>query len=723
MVGRSRRIQGLLLLTLGLSGVGLAQGSLPEPAFPVASGPETSDCLPGEPFLVQTTVGGSDRGVQLVYLAPEGLWLPGAALLPSERGYVAGRQDCDGEAYVRLRPELKFSLDRLGLTLAVEANFTLLPSSTHTVEIRPLDLSSDLALFRVQYDAYGEWNGPQSAGREWGQVRAQYLRGPLSVEAGYAQQYGGSAFRHTLSAGADLQLAPDLSAGVFWRGGSVPQTFGVRASLLSERAAELPPIEVNLPTDSDVEVLLDGQTVQSFPASAGHLTIRGLRPRSVQGTVEVRWRNGTRLETHRQTYVLQSLVQPGSFAVRGEAGWMVGTGVTFRAAGSVLVTPDFQMQGTADVAGRNGRVTASAQWSDPRQNLNFGVALGWQGDLGLKQQYSARYSRVLGPNRIGVYGALTPGDASRSWVGVDGSAFLGRGVSVLGQAEYHFDQSAVGRASLQWQAESSTTFLAYAEASTAGRYRIGVQGRSLLDAKSTLTARTEVGSGRPASSLEYTRILGQDRLRLQYTSPLDLTASYEFNRPAVTGSVTASSGGLVAGRVAGSVVWVGGQTSASANLDDGSALILQTGLPGVPIEVDGRPQGTTNASGDIVLTGLRVGKPIRIQVNEDDLPIEVSFRQSSLSLTLERPGVSRYDWQGNFIRSRWVQLRWSPSEVAAYATLELPGGQLFFADEAGKALVPPLEAAAGVLREEDGSRRCAVRLDLTSEVIPCEKEF
>ena len=206
-------------------------------------------------------------------------------------------------------------------------------------------------------------------------------------------------------------------------------------------------------------------------------------------------------------------------------------------------------------------------------------------------------------------------------------------------------------------------------------------------------------------------------MRLNYSAPGQGAAAYDFNR-GVRGSVAATTAGNFAGRITGSLVVVGKQVSSAGDQTGSAALLLKTGVGGVPIKVNGMARGLTNPEGDLVLTGLTVQTPLELRVNEADSPIEISYRQASLSLSLPQVGVSVYDWRGNFVRWRWVQFRWSETEKAAYATAELPGGQQLYADEEGRCCCRQ-SAKYAVLRSEDGKRRCILQLNDAAKDFTC----
>ena len=207
-----------MALTLGLCSGLCLPASAQTGASPELFASIADTCFSGESLLVQLTIGGTDRGVQVVYLGPGGqLWLPLSALMVSERSYGGAAQDCEGERYVPLQAEVGRELDRLGLTLELAANYNLLGISARLLQVQPLARTSDVGLWQVRYALSADGSPTTAQFTEQGELEAQYLRGPLSAEVEYQQRYSGAALSQRLNAQAQWQASPQFSAGVFNR--------------------------------------------------------------------------------------------------------------------------------------------------------------------------------------------------------------------------------------------------------------------------------------------------------------------------------------------------------------------------------------------------------------------------------------------------------------------------------------------------------------------------
>jgi len=494
-----------------------------------------------------------------------------------------------------------------------------------------------------------------------------------------------------------------------------PAGFGIQGTLVSAPQAVLPPLSLEFPSDTDVDVLLDGVLTMHFSATAGRVQLLRLVPQGQHGTVEVR-SNGGRTVT-RSAYTRPSTTPLGTFSLAGRIGWAPQNGTLIDLNGSAALSSEVTLQAHADVLGNSGHVGATTTWVGTVQDLSAGASASWDDAGNVRQQYSVRAGRQFGTVRGGMYGVLSPGRPSESLLGLQASTPLGAAARLSAGTAYHLDGAWSLDAAAQWSPTQQTTVLASAQATLGGSVRVGVQVQFKPDEVTSITAQSQAVAGQLSTDVEYARQIGPDRLRVQVGLPKDARIDYEFNR-VVKGNVSASANGTLAGHVGGSVLWVGGQVSAAADQATGSALLVHTGVPGMPMRVNGKPQGVTDAKGDVLISGLTPRTTVGVSVDPDDLPIELSYQRASFSLKLDQPGVSVYDWKDNFTRSHWVTLRWSNTEEAANAVLELTGGLQFYADGDGRVLIPE-RVDHGTLKSGSEARRCDVNVNSTSEVVVC----
>ncbi|WP_027482951.1 hypothetical protein [Deinococcus pimensis] len=697
----------LLALTLGAAGAEGEGGA-------VATLPAATQSVPCTvtPLLLQVTIGNTDRGVHVAYQTPNGLWLASAAFQASEVGYLSVRATCDGDTFVLLRPEVTFTLDPRALTVRIDQNLALLPTTTLQVTDGPPDLSSALPLVRFTYDVRGGLNvtNPATSAREQTQFKLEYAQGPYRLDAAHAQAYASGRFTRWWALGADARLNPAVTAGLFATGADTT-TFGVRASVNGYALAELPAFEVTLASDADIEVRLNNVTVRTFRAPAGRVLIQGLRPGQARGTVEVRWREGDTARGVTRPYDLASVYGAGSYAANGAVGWTVGRGVNVDATATLLL--DARAGVSADVrsVGGQGRANLLGTYATGPVSFGLGGSLDWTAPE-LRSAVQGQVSWLSPLGTLGLFGTLAPGRPETSGVGVN--VALGQGPwNVLGQVGVNAQRSTSVGASVSYHPTSRGTTTLSAEA-RGGRVIVALSGRYLPTDSSVLDVRL---SPNVPSRVAFTNHIGPETVSVAYDGVQGGVIGYGYDGPARIGATFGTSGNFTAG-VSGSLAWVGG-TLGNTGDRVGATLLLHLGVPGVTVTAAGQ-RATSDAQGDVILTGLPSRVPLQVSVDLDELPIEIGLQSTSVKVNLSDAGVQTYDWRGNFTRSTWWQLRWTATEPAALAVLDLPDGQQVLADETGRVLLPPLTNLAGAtIRDEASTRTCAVSADPTPGVLSC----
>jgi len=717
----------LLALTLGLLGsAGAQSGAATPPALPVASPTNApAFCNEDRELYVDLEVGGRNRGTRLVYPEGEALWVEAAALTPSETGYVAAQEVCGGVAFVRLSSALRTRLDEQALSLTVEAAPALLGTTTYRVGTGQVSYASDLPLLRLNYSVAAAANVSRVETLT-SQAVVQYWQGNVRLQGG-VRLAGGQGRTPSLDSGAqaDYDLTPSWQVGAFANAGSGEERFGVRSSLSRTVLRDVGPIELDFSSDAQVQVTVDGETRAAFLAPAGHLVLTDVRAKYTSGTVAVRWTDGVREGQRTFPYRQASVLQSGSFGVTGEVAWNTRAGLEASVQGRYVLTPQVNLQAGFEQTNGAPRASFGTVWQggDQGASLNvstdFGVppsGTGASADMtGTRVQ--AGYTARSGPVTFGLSstwtGTSAGTDPRRSEIRLVG-AYNRVALGVYASVAYSLSRELSGRVGLDYRPTPAALLSASADLSRES-VRLGVRGRFTLGAGRAVTAEARPGQGFAA---EYTQAIDNDLLRLsvQNLAP-NVTGTYTLNRGI---SATASVNSLGQGTVsaAGSVSRVAGQVTWNS-ARDGAVLFLKTGVPDLMLRVNGQPQGRTDATGKVVLTGFRPGLPLQLSFDPSELPIEVSYRQDRVGLLPDRAGVNELDWRENFTLSRWVILRWADGRPAAEATLEV-AGQVFTADDEGTALLPPLPAGVpATLRSEDGVQRCNMLTGPKGEVPTC----
>ncbi|MCD0176770.1 hypothetical protein IHN32_12535, partial [Deinococcus sp. 14RED07] len=120
---------------------------------------------------------------------------------------------------------------------------------------------------------------------------------------------------------------------------------------------------------------------------------------------------------------------------------------------------------------------------------------------------------------------------------------------------------------------------------------------------------------------------------------------------------------------------------------DSGVVAVRTGIPDLPLQLDGKPAGRTDADGTLLLPGVTPAARHTLSVQVDDLPIEVLVREDRLTFTLQDGAGAQLDWRSNFTRLRAVTFLGRPGEPAAFGTLQT-AGQEWMLDGHGRTLLP-----------------------------------
>lgn len=115
---------------------------------------------------------------------------------------------------------------------------------------------------------------------------------------------------------------------------------------------------------------------------------------------------------------------------------------------------------------------------------------------------------------------------------------------------------------------------------------------------------------------------------------VDLTSNDTWATGAYTAELERQSGALSAdGDYEGALGFVGKRFFNSAPIDDGFALVRVPGIPNVAVDIDGRPVGRTDGSGELVVPQLIGGLANTIQLHDDDLPLSTRFDRTKEVVT------------------------------------------------------------------------------------------
>ncbi|PYE53232.1 outer membrane usher protein FimD/PapC [Deinococcus yavapaiensis KR-236] len=658
--------------------------------------------LPRE--LLAVTVGASSRGEHLVLRNDNDVWVEGEALRDGEEGYAAERAACGTRVFVRLAPSLNARVDDEEQVLRVTPTLALLGRYEVQVEpaLRALPGDGGVLVVPLSLKAYAQEFG----GRDLQvalSARPRYEDGPFSLDAAVAGGWSGVRGFSGAARGSVAYRAENgwvFSALLFEdaRYGRGALT-GARAAWVTPLVKEAPPIQVEAPLEATAVVTVGGRLVQQLRLKPGVTVLRGvpINTTTTEVLVEVRDASGTR---EQRVSIPRPAGSPasGTGRVTLEGGWASGAWYA-GVGGAYGLSPEWSVEGSAALRGPAAAFRARLNYASTPWFASGALSVG-DGLLG------------GGVTVRGEAGARTSGwtwRASGEWRSDD---LTKRNVSL--DARWN---------SMPWQASGAVTYnyaLDLWSAEVAGGYRVpsgwSVEGAVKFDVN---VAKFTVRASVPLTSQSSLDAVWSDGVGVTWTQAWDdatrtqvgvaagvLRASLE-RQGVVDVSAALDSRGTLSGGVSGSVARAGGQWRLTSSEGSGGVLV-RTGVPNVPVRLNEVVRGSTDASGEVLLTGLAANVRYALSVAPDALPINVSVVEDRVEFELGGAGLHVLDWTANFRVSRWVTLRWRDGRVAAGGRLVL-GDEEVWLDEAGRGLVFVPERRDGVL--EVAGERCAVRLD------------
>lgn len=673
-------------------------------AVPVCAAPEE---------LADVRVGGVNRGTFLVRRPAGQVWVQIDALQTGEERYGEERVVCDSLAFTRLSDALGATFDPEQLSVTFDPQLQLLPDSVVDVATPPEaaapDTVTDIPLYSVEYglDLYRSGSGVLS---QQARLEGTFTQGPVSARVGVTES--GSSVRAvqvTPSASARYQLDRNSHVQAVWNAparltGGQELLSGVQATG-EIRAARLTDFTVTLPLPATVTLTSGGRQLGRWTLGAGRFVFRQVPLTGTSGSVVATVEDATgRREVSADYQFPAALLPPGTTQGTVEAG-VLGDAPYAAVQAAHGLSPSVTLSGQASVKGGETSGALNVTTAGENHTLSVGVSrpegtsgaavsaalstrLGDQVGLGLRAEVPVRNPRAS--NAELSLSSTVKGIAGTAGVGFSGGqdGWFGR-VQASGDLTDQVRVSAAARVS-----ERSRQF-----SLTVG-YRPDSQWGSVVSAAS--------GTGAPSvrATTTFTPAPGQ---RATLTSGAGLLYG-EYERQGVTDvKVGAGSDGQVALNVTGAAAFTQGRAYARSVRGGTVSVLLDTGVPNLPIYVAGVLQGRTDASGSLVLS-VTPGEAAEIQVDTATLPIEISVREAKLQLGTLGAGAVRVNWRGNFQRSQVLRFLTAEGEEAAYGTVRLPDGQEFTLDGFGTALIPVQPAMTTAQLILENGEQCRVIL-------------
>ncbi|GGM17672.1 hypothetical protein GCM10010841_27310 [Deinococcus aerophilus] len=737
MTGRLVRRWPLRALTAALGAAGLAGAA---------------GCASPEELL-DVRVGQSSRGSVVVRIERNedrvsDLLLPPDVLRTGEQVYVAGRVDCDGVAFVRLLPELRVTyrtetqelritpvLARLG-ERRIDVGQMLTPPVYPVVPAFGLDFGVQGA---VSYDLRGERAAGTPAttlGNVGAYVGVGGARGGLTgyVGALYGRRPGSDAkvqvratAQYAFSPSVAIYVAYHAIPGVAQPGFSTSSFSGVTAAYRQQVPAVASPISVQLENPSVVSVLVNGQLLGSVEAPAGEITLLNVPlPRQANNTVAllIEDENGLTQRTFNGVSPSEASLTGGLFASAsvGYDDQSVGSGWSAAATAAYTFRPQLGVEAQASVSG-NGALSAAAQVRYLGAPLSGGLGIQVSRPATAADMATSPLSTRVNGSLAYRQGPLSVNGSVAVPINELSSSTLNLSAAYSAAPWYFSAAAATGLTAQSWQVDGSVTRILNERSAVGltasvrpGGWQAALRGNYVFTPKLQGSASIGLGSGGtvPSTTLSYrpdpTQLVGLS------ADLNEIGVTYSLSR-GVDASASATTRGATA-QITGAVAYLDGRLLLSSGLAQ-RGILVRTGVPNLPLLVDGLGGVVTNQRGDALITQAAPTQTVSIRVNPRELPLGVSLQSVETTVQPAATGLTVVDWHDNFRISTFVQFRWQAGEVAANADVYLDGEKILLDDEGYGLVSQAAVTRTGELRDPVGSRRCTVVLASTVKEATC----
>jgi len=699
-------------------------------ALSAGAAAQSSPCA-AEPTFVEAFVAGQTRGGTLAVILPDGVWVDPQILRASEANYAGSPVTCALGRFAPLNPQVDVRFDPAELTLTIRPQLNLLPGNTLDLnvpaQIYPPDATQPLLTASVE----GTLSRTQP-----GQATLSYhstVHAGVSVGAGsgtvrvmVAGQPGSPPERVNLQAQATYDFTDQLSGAARVNATradgqttlSTTQITGVQLTAGDRRAYRLPELTFELPLDATVDLTVDGQALPAVRATAGTLRLRNIPLTSAAGLIEARITDdtGSRIDTRR--YELRDLtVTARAFSAQVQAG-LKGTERAASLQGAYGITDQWSVTGQAELTGTDWDTQVGVRYAT--NNLNAGLSL-----TARPQAMTVAGNVALRRDawQFGLSAQVTPLNLAASSVGGQ-VGWSGKNRNVTAEVQARPGQQAyVGKLSASARVNPQLTVSARAQVSREASQTGWLGGVTLTWLpRQNLTVAT---SGAVAASLAATRWEASSAVSWSITPEQTLTAAAQFStlpeRAArlgysyvgpVAAAAAASTNGTweVSGRAG--VAWVAGRTYLTPD-DPGPGLLVQAGVPGIPLRVNGT-RVVTDARGEALVLLAPGTREVSVTPDFDTLPVTVSVREELRVVTMTGQGAAVVDWTGNFEAFVWVQLLDANGVPLPYASVDVQGARR--ADDEGWVLIPTFKAPLSASVTVDGAVSATCQVTLTPGV-------
>lgn len=647
----------------------------------------------GHDVYLDVTLNGAARGLVHFGDRARQLWASAASL--RQLGFVLPPGTADPVALAEL-PGLQVQYDAAQQRLTLTAPLALLnlPETTLSVPgIRPHQVSSAPGLL-LNYDLYGTagehstralsaYNELRAFGR-WGVLSStslpQWLRSDsarqsrtVRLDTGWSQSWPDRLL--TLRVGDTLTGSTGWSRATRIGGIQIGSNFALQPYLVT---TPVPALLGSATLPSQIDLYVNGMRQYNGQVPAGPFQLNTLPSISGAGNAQVVLTDafGRSTTINYSLYGTQALLKPGLTSWSAELGWV--------RQNYGLASNDYARQPMLSGTWRRGLsdvFTAEAHAEATRGLVNAGAGGAWL--LGQAGVLTGALAHARGEGRNG--SQLNLGyrwNDRRFNLAFNGSRSSGqyRDVAALyggsvarasGSATAGFNTDQAGSFSLSYLYQhyagqpasrylSAGWFKSFGRSTTLSlsanqdltdrkRYSVFLSLSWALDGRtsaSTALQRDNSGTHASASAIRSTPSEGgwgwsaaaragggQNGARgeLNYLGPWGRYAT----------GINAESGSRYAyGNANGALVFMDGRPFAARQIYDAFALVSTAGVPGVPVRLENRPIGTTDANGHLLVSPLNAYQNNKLGINAMDLPAALRIdRVDAIATPGDRAGA------------------------------------------------------------------------------------
>lgn len=671
--------------------------------------------------LLEVSLGRFNRGIHEVKRLPSGIYLSAEVLRESEFVYADTVIDCEGRKFRRLLSSIKFEYDPLKTSLKIDRPAELLEGSQVDLNKTKLERQPTEPIFGLAYNFVSRARISQFTTNNTLVLDGTFANKNWNYFFGAQTSLNEGVFSVSPRLMANYQLSPDLRLAASY--GVLPFTSAAAISSennfvgLGVKYGSNEPLDLlskanfKLPLDAKITVVLDDITLTTINAKAGDLVLSNLPLGQANLKIYAEDETGSRvLYENKRKY--NNVDRWNIEAVAGLLDSKAFLDLSTSYSTKDNVSLYFSVKNSRDTLtgstglyysdGQNSFSVANTFGDNPLNTVMYSTILTALADTRLsisthaplKDLTNTRFnvSAFKSWNNQSLFAniAAYPLSVSKGWeLGVGGYTRLNPEAILGGAFNINRDRWNLG-ATLNLQALP----------------KVVVTSKANVDANSSAMAfNSSLGVVyRPDDYQRLEASLSMPRLSKSFFS-------YSYNKHNQTRfSVNSSSADLT---TSGLLHFADGKLFASKKAENNYVLVT-TGVPNLKLYVNGKA-GITDKKGMLFVSAN--SDRVRINIDINNIPLEVSAKDESQVIYLQGKGVAKIDWTSNFTVSRLIKIMWSRQQVAEATDLYM-ADSVYPVSSDGYALIPSSVIDSSIetqnkmqvqdisIKSQDGSKSC-----------------